>query len=68
MASYRPLRQVIDTILRDLQIPRDVLQFSNWQTKFDSTRAQQLLEGTDIRVPPLEDYAWRLVGLLGTPP
>ena len=60
MASYRPLQQVIDTILRDLQIPRDVLQFSNWQTKFDATRAQRLLEGTDIRVPPLEDYAWRL--------
>ncbi|MDH4260358.1 MAG: SDR family oxidoreductase [Gammaproteobacteria bacterium] len=60
MANYRPLQQMIDTILRDLQIPRDVLQFSNWQTKFDSTRTQRLLEGTDIRVPPLEDYAWRL--------
>jgi NAD(P)-dependent dehydrogenase (short-subunit alcohol dehydrogenase family) len=60
VASYRPLQQMIDTILRDLQIPRDVLQFSNWQTKFDSTRTQRLLEGTDIRVPPLEDYAWRL--------
>ena len=60
LASYRPLQQVIDTILRDLQIPRDVLQFSNWQTKFDATRTQRLLEGTDIRVPPLEDYAWRL--------
>ncbi|MBM2854696.1 MAG: family oxidoreductase [Steroidobacteraceae bacterium] len=60
MASYRPLQQMIDTILRDLQIPRDVLQFSNWQTRFDSRGAQRLLEGTDIRVPPLEDYAWRL--------
>jgi NAD(P)-dependent dehydrogenase (short-subunit alcohol dehydrogenase family)/thioester reductase-like protein len=60
VASYRPLQQVIDTILRDLRIPRDVMQFFNWQTRFDSTRTQQLLEGTDIRVPPLEDYAWRL--------
>ena len=60
MASYRPLQQMIDTILRDLQIPRDVLQFFNWQTRFDATRTQRLLEGTDIRVPPLEDYAWRL--------
>jgi NAD(P)-dependent dehydrogenase (short-subunit alcohol dehydrogenase family) len=60
MASYRPLQQMIDTVLRDLQIPRDVLQFSNWQTRFDSTCTQRLLEGTDIRVPPLEDYAWRL--------
>ncbi len=60
VSNYRPLQQVIDTILRDLRIPRDVMQFFNWQTRFDSTRTQRLLEGTDIRVPPLEDYAWRL--------
>ncbi len=60
VSGYRPLQQVIDTILRDLRIPRDVMQFFNWQTRFDSTRTQRLLEGTDIRVPSLEDYAWRL--------
>ncbi len=60
LANYRPLRQVVDTILRDLRIPRDVLQFFNWQTRFDSARTQLLLEGSDIRVPMLEDYAWRL--------
>ena len=60
LASYRPLQQVVETVLRDLRIPRDVLQFFNWQTRFDSTRTQRLLEGTDIRVPVLEDYAWRL--------
>ncbi len=60
MANYRPLQQMVDTILRDLRIPRDVMQFFNWQTRFDCTRTQRLLEGTDIRVPVLEDYAWRL--------
>ncbi len=60
VANYRPLQQVVDTVLRDLRIPRDVLQFFNWQTRFDSTRTQRLLEGADIRVPVLEDYAWRL--------
>jgi NAD(P)-dependent dehydrogenase (short-subunit alcohol dehydrogenase family) len=60
VSNYRPLQQVIETILRDLRIPRDVLQFFNWQTRFDSTRTQRLLDGTEIRVPPLEDYAWRL--------
>ncbi len=60
ISNYRPLRQVVDTILRDLHVPHDVLQFINWQTRFDATRTQRLLEGTDIRVPPLEDYAWRL--------
>ena len=60
LANYRPLQQVLDTILRDLRIPRDVLQFFNWPTRFDAMRTQRLLEGTDIRVPVLEDYAWRL--------
>ena len=60
MTSYKPLRQMIDTIMRDLQIPKDVLRFANWQTRFDSAKTQRLLEDTDIRVPPLEDYAWRL--------
>jgi NAD(P)-dependent dehydrogenase (short-subunit alcohol dehydrogenase family) len=60
MANYRPLQQVVETVLRDLRIPRDVMQFFNWQTRFDCTRTQRLLEGSDIRVPVLEDYAWRL--------
>ena len=60
LSGYRPLQQVVDTILRDLRIPRDVMQFFNWQTRFDSTRTQRLLEGSEVRVPVLEDYAWRL--------
>ena len=60
LTEYRPLQQVIDTILRDLQVPKDVLRFANWQTRFDCTRSQRLLEEAGIRVPPLEDYAWRL--------
>ncbi len=60
VSGYKPLQQIIDTVLRDLHVPRNVLQFFNWETKFDSTRTQRLLEGSDIRVPPLEDYAWRL--------
>ncbi len=60
LTSYKPLQQMIDTIMRDLQIPKDVLRFANWQTRFDSTKTQRLLEDTSIRVPPLEDYAWRL--------
>jgi NAD(P)-dependent dehydrogenase (short-subunit alcohol dehydrogenase family) len=60
LADYRPLQQVVETVLRDLRIPRDVMQFVNWQTRFDCSRTQRLLEATDIRVPSLEDYAWRL--------
>jgi NAD(P)-dependent dehydrogenase (short-subunit alcohol dehydrogenase family) len=60
LAGYQPLQQVLDTLLRDLRIPRDVLKFVNWPTRYDTSRTQQLLADTDIRVPPLEDYAWRL--------
>ena len=60
MTHYKPLQQVVDTVLRDLHMPKDVLRFSNWQTRFDSSKTQRLLEGTDIRVPQLDDYAWRL--------
>jgi NAD(P)-dependent dehydrogenase (short-subunit alcohol dehydrogenase family) len=60
LTDYKPLQQMVDTILRDLHMPKDVLRFSNWQTRFDSTQAQKLLEPAGIRVPPLEDYAWRL--------
>ena len=60
LTDYRPLQQMVDTILRDLHMPKDVLRFSNWQTRFDSTQAQKLLDPAGIRVPPLEDYAWRL--------
>jgi NAD(P)-dependent dehydrogenase (short-subunit alcohol dehydrogenase family) len=60
LTEYKPLRQVVDTLLRDLQIPRDVLNFFNWQTRFDCFQTQRLLEGTDIHVPSIEDYAWRL--------
>jgi NAD(P)-dependent dehydrogenase (short-subunit alcohol dehydrogenase family) len=60
LTYYKPLQQTIDTILRDLHMPKDVLRFSNWQTRFDATRAQRLLEPANIRVPSLDDYAWRL--------
>lgn len=60
VTDYKPLRQAIDTVMRDLQVPRDVLRFANWPTRFDATQAQRLLEPAGIRVPPLEDYAWRL--------
>jgi NAD(P)-dependent dehydrogenase (short-subunit alcohol dehydrogenase family) len=56
----RPLQNVWSQILRDLQIPRSVLQFVNYPTRFDSSETQKLLEKAKIRVPVLDDYAWRL--------
>ncbi len=56
----RPVQNVFNQLLRDLQVPRAVLQFVNYPTRFDATETQRLLDKAKIRVPPLEDYAWRL--------
>ena len=56
----KPIQNVTNQILRDLQIPRSVLQFVNYPTRFDASETQKLLEKAKIRVPQLEDYAWRL--------
>ena len=56
----KPIQNVFNQLLRDLQVPRSVLQFINYPTRFDSTATQKLLDKAKIRVPALEDYAWRL--------
>jgi len=56
----RPIQNVYDQLLRDLQVPKSVLQFVNYPTRFDSTATQKALKKSRIHLPPLEDYAWRL--------
>ena len=53
------LRPVADQLLEDLQLPRSVLQFLNMPTLFDNRRTAALLQQTDVRLPRLEEYAWR---------
>ncbi len=60
IARTKPLQSVFEQVLKDLRIPREVLKFFNYPTRFDSSETQALLEKAKIRVPPLEDYAWRL--------
>ena len=43
-----------------LGLPPDVMKFINYPTKFDCRDTLKALKGTGIRVPQLEDYAWRL--------
>jgi NAD(P)-dependent dehydrogenase (short-subunit alcohol dehydrogenase family) len=59
-ARLQPLRRLGAQILRELAIPGSVLGLLNYPTRFDSSQAQQLLSEAGIRVPALEDYAWRL--------
>ncbi len=60
LVSIRPVNRIIDEILNELGVPKSVMQLINYPTVFDCDRTQQLLAGTGIKVPPLEDYAWRL--------
>jgi len=60
LAALTPVRRIREAVMKDLGLPDGILQFLNYPTRFDSREAQRLLEPAGIRVPPLEDYAWRL--------
>ncbi len=55
-----PVSLALAGVLSELGIPRSVLTYINYPTKFDSRQTQAALRGTDIRVPPLEAYADKL--------
>jgi len=55
-----PVRRIVNQVLSDLGIPRDVLGFFNYPTKFDTREAERALKGSGISVPALDDYAWVL--------
>jgi NAD(P)-dependent dehydrogenase (short-subunit alcohol dehydrogenase family) len=59
--SAVPLAETVtDGLLADLGIPKAVLRYVNYPTRFDSRMAQAALAGTEIKVPPLEAYADKL--------
>ena len=51
---------ITDAALADFGIPRSVLIYVNYPTRFDSRQAEAALAGTGISVPPLEAYAGKL--------
>ena len=55
-----PVQRVVDTVLGDLGIPRQVLVYVNYPTRFDCSNTLEALEGSGIAVPPLATYADRL--------
>ena len=55
-AGLRIVRQALE----DLRIPPSIFDLLDHPTVFDPGRAGALLERAGIRVPPLEEYAWRL--------
>ncbi len=58
--ALKPLQRIVEQALRDLGIPKSAIGLLNYPTTFDARRSQALLASAGIRVPRLEDYAWRL--------
>ncbi len=55
-----PAKRISRQILHDLGLPPEVLKFINYPTKFDCRETERALQGSGIKVPPLDGYAWRL--------
>ncbi|MFT3668487.1 MAG: SDR family oxidoreductase [Pseudoxanthomonas sp.] len=60
VGNLPPVRRFIGMLLRDFKIPKEVLKFITYPTRFDSRETERALKGTGIAVPRLDDYAWRL--------
>jgi NAD(P)-dependent dehydrogenase (short-subunit alcohol dehydrogenase family) len=58
--ALTPVRRIRQAVMKDLGLPDDILEFINYPTRFDCRETLRVLKGTDIAVPPLDTYAWRL--------
>ena len=59
-ANLPPVRRMTAMLLRDFRIPKSVLKFITYPTRFDNREAERALKGSGIAVPRLDTYAWRL--------
>jgi NAD(P)-dependent dehydrogenase (short-subunit alcohol dehydrogenase family) len=55
-----PLKDARRAVLKDFGIPDEVVGFVGLTAEFDTRDTERALQGTDIAVPDLDDYAWRL--------
>lgn len=60
LGNLPPVKRFTGMLLRDMGIPRQVVKFVTYPTRFDCRETERALKGSGIRVPSLEDYAWRL--------
>ena len=60
VGNLPPVRRFIGMLLRDFRIPKEVLKFITYPTRFDNREAERALKGSGISVPRLDTYAWRL--------
>ena len=60
VGNLPPVKRFIGMLLRDFKIPKEVLKFITYPTRFDNRETERALKGSGISVPKLEGYAWRL--------
>jgi len=60
LGSLPPVKRFVNMVLRDLGIPAEVMKLINYPTRFDCRETERALKGSKIRVPDLQDYAWKL--------
>jgi short-subunit dehydrogenase len=60
LAQLPPVRRIMDQVLGDFGIPREVLSYIDYPSDYDCRDAQAALEGSGIQVPALEGYADKL--------
>ena len=60
VGNLPPVKRFIGMLLRDFKIPKEVLKFVTYPTRFDNRETERALKGSGISVPRLDDYAWRL--------
>jgi NAD(P)-dependent dehydrogenase (short-subunit alcohol dehydrogenase family) len=55
-----PIRRIRSQLMKELGIPPGVLSFINYPTLFDNRDTVKALKGSNIAVPDLKKYAYRL--------
>ncbi len=60
VGNLPPVKRFTNMLLRDLQIPSQIMGFINYPTRFDARETERALKGSKVVLPKLEDYAWRL--------
>lgn len=60
VGNLPPVKRFVGMLLRDFRIPKQVLKFITYPTRFDSRETERALKGSGIAVPRLDTYAWRL--------
>ncbi|NUO76035.1 MAG: SDR family oxidoreductase, partial [Lysobacter sp.] len=60
VGNLPPVKRFIGMLLRDFKIPKEVMKFITYPTRFDNRETERALRGSGIKVPNLDSYAWRL--------